>query len=269
MQEQLKEIEQLANILRLTKEYLNRLKLSDKELAKYKKQIELPDKYPVYGVDTSKLRIWAREIYKLYRTADFAKFFKLFEALWENEHNSLEERYIAMILLQQRRKDLGEPDVCLDTWAWLWREKNLKYIQNFSLVEHIANTVTYQIMEAWFEIREAEDIIWKDLKEHAFSPSNNKWEQCLAILTPFRKLNEKPEWVLPTLEVVTYALRSTDVDVHRAIELVFRESAKSHPDLIFEFIKRFINKSPAIVPDNLKFVSRYLSDEQKKEINLV
>lgn len=268
MQEQLKEIEQLSNILRLTKEYLERLKLSKKELEKYKAQLNLPKNYPVYGIEIAKLRTWAREIHKLYRNQDYPRFFKLFEALWENEHNSLEERYIAMILLQQRRKDLEEPDVCLDTWSWLWREKNLKFIQNFSLIEHIVNTVTYQIMEAWFEIKEAEDLIWKDLKEHALSPSGNKWEQCLAILTPLKKLNENPEWVLPTLEVLVFALNSEDEDVQRAIELVLRESAKANPSLIFEFIKRFINKSPAIIPNNLKYVGRYFSEEQKIELGI-
>lgn len=263
----MEEIEQLSNTLRVVKEYLSRLELSPKELKKERQNIGLPDDYPFHGVDIKQLRTLARELHKIYKNHDYARFFKLIEALWANDHNSLEERYLAMLLLQQRRRDLNEPDVCLDTWSWMWREKTLMFIQNFSLVDMIINTVSYQIMEAWFELKEADSIVWDDLKAHA-SEYENKWEQCLAVMTPVKRLSKYPEWVMPTLEVVMYALRSDDEDVGRAIELALREAAKANSDLVFEYIKRFMNKSPVITTDSLRYVARYFSKSQNAELGL-
>ncbi|MHA2364033.1 MAG: DNA alkylation repair protein [Candidatus Hodarchaeales archaeon] len=267
MRDQLEEIEQLSQTLSLIKQYLKRLEIPKNELKKYRKKIDLSPDYPLFGVELQQLRTLARDLNKYYKSHDFARFFKLFESLWINEENSLEERYLAMLLMQSRRRDLDEPDVCLDAWNWIWREENLRFIQNWTLVEHIANTVTYQIMEAWFEIKEASDIIWNDLKEHAFN-EDNKWEQCLAILTPLKRLSKNPEWVLPTLEMIVFALRTEDPDVGRAIEMVLRESAKADSDMTFKFIKRFKEKSPVITANSLKYISRYFSVEQKKELGL-
>lgn len=267
MLEQLKEIEQLSQTLKIIKEYLNRLKLPEQELKEYREKLDLPQLYPLYGVNLAQLRTIVKELHKLYKTYDFARFFKLFEALWINEHNSLEERYLAMLLLQLRRRDLDEPDVCLDVWYWIWNEKNFKFVQDWSLAQHIANTTSYQIMEAWFELNEATDIIWDDLKQHAFNEENT-WERCLAILTPLKKLSKNPEWVIPTLEVIVYALRSDNPYVGRSIEMVLREAAKANSLPVFEFIKLFKDKSTIIQTKSLKYISRYFTDEQKEALGL-
>ena len=190
MQEQLKEIEQLSQTLKIIKEYLERLQIREEEKEEYRINLGLPLLYPIYGIEISRLRNLVKELHKYYKTYDFARFFKLFESLWINEHNSIEERYVAMSMLQQRRRDLDEPDVCLDTWYWIWQDKHFKFVKDWSLTQHIANTVSYQIMEAWFELKESASIIWNDLKTHAYN-YDNKWEQCLAILTPLKKLSKK------------------------------------------------------------------------------
>ena len=79
MQDQLKELEELSNILRVTKEYLKRKKGKDKEVEAQRKSLGLPKDYPFYGIDIKDLRTWAREIHNLYKTYDFAKFFKLLD----------------------------------------------------------------------------------------------------------------------------------------------------------------------------------------------
>ena len=269
--EAIRELEELNTAQKLTKEFLEEEKSSKESIAELRKKLKIPAKDTVYGVDLTRLREFAKMLTRVYRFYDFPRFFKLVNVLW-NTSTSLEEHYLALILLAQRKKDLDEPDVCLDLWNWLWNNFG-QNVHDWSLTELITGTIGNQIIETWgsIEDEEASSQIWEDLKERARDEKNGYYGKVFAVLCPVKRIQKLGyDAILPTLEVILSAIAQLENpddeagdDLERGIMLSMRECAKADLDLVYQFLKKFYQFLPIKV---VKDMYRYFNEEQKTEM---
>ena len=269
--DQLGEVEELNIAQRLTKEFLDHEKLSEEEIEKLRKDMKIPEHVEMYGVDISTLRQFARMLAKVYKSYDFPRFFKLVEILWIPEA-SLEEHYLALLLIQTRKKDLSEVDVCLDLWNFLWSDFK-ENVNDWSLTELIATTVGYQIIETWQAIddEETNQIIWDSLKEKAADERNGSFGKIFAVMCPVRRIRKLGQSaVLPSLEVVLSAIAKFEAEekeigkaMERAIILTLRECAKTDLNIAIQFISKFYKFFPLRV---IKDLGRYYREDEYKEL---
>ena len=268
--DELSAVEEVSIAQSVVKQFLEKEKLPDKELKALRKKMGLPKKVQFFGVELTKLRALARMLHKKFKIYDFPRFFKLVEVLW-NPNTSLDEHYLALLLIQLRRKDLSEVDVCLDLWNWLWADfKNNVY--DWSLTELIASSIGYQIIETWqtIEDEETNQIIWDSLKEKATDDASGPYGKIFAVLCPVKRIQKLGEAaVLPSLEVILSAIAKFEVDdkeigdaMTRAIILTMRECAKTNPIIVLEFLNKFYKYLPDEV---IKDMSRYYKKEPEKE----
>ncbi|MFW9928706.1 MAG: DNA alkylation repair protein [Candidatus Thorarchaeota archaeon] len=245
--DQINVVEELNIAQRLTKEFLEHEKASDVEIKEFRDKNKIPDFVEIWGVDVSKLRQFSRMLAKVYKGYDFPRFFKLVEILWVPD-SSLEEHYLALLLLQSRKKDLSEVDVCLDLWNWLWG--NFKEnVHDWSLTELIAGSIGYQIIETWQAIddEETNQIIWDSLKDKAADERNGPFGKIFSVLCPVKRIQKLGQSaVLPSLEVILSAIAKFEVEekeigdvMERTIILTMRECAKTDSAIVMEFLKKY------------------------------
>ncbi|MHA1990257.1 MAG: DNA alkylation repair protein [Candidatus Hodarchaeales archaeon] len=268
--DQIGEVEELNIAQRLMKEFLDHEKLPDEEIEKLRKKNKIPESVEMFGVDLSTLRQFSRMLSKVYKAYDFPRFFKLIEILWMPEA-SLEEHYLALLLIQNRKKDLAEVDVCLDLWNFLWGDFK-ENVHDWTLTELIATTIGYQIIETWQSIEDEEtnQIIWDSLKEKAADERNGSFGKIFAVMCPVRRIRKLgKDAVLPSLEVVLSAIAKFEAEereigkaMERAIMLTLRECAKTNPKILLQFINRFYKFFPIKV---IKDMSRYYKEETEKK----
>lgn len=264
--DQIGEVEELNIAQRLMKEFLDHEKLPDEEIEKLREKNKIPDSVEMFGVDLTILRQFARMLSKVYKSYDFPRFFKLIEILWTSR-SSLEEHYLALLLIQTRKKDLAEVDVCLDLWNFLWRDFK-DNVHDWSLTELIATTIGYQIIETWQSIEDEEtnQIIWDSLKEKAVDERNGSFGKIFAVMCPVRRIRKLgQDAVLPSLEVVLSAIAKFEAEekeigkaMTRAIILTLRECAKTNPKILLQFIGRFYKVFPFAV---IKDMGRYYNKD--------
>ena len=267
---QIEAVEELNIAQRLTKEFLEHEKIPEDELGKLRIKNKIPEDLEFFGVDISTLREFARMLAKVYRAYDFPRFFKLVEILW-TPISSLEEHYLALLLIQTRKKDLSEVDVCLDLWNFIWRDFK-ENVHDWTLTELIATTIGYQIIETWQAIddEETNQIIWDSLKEKAADERNGSFGKIFAVMCPVRRIRKLGQSaVLPSLEVVLSAIAKFEAQekeigkaMERAIILTLRECAKTDSGIVLQFLDKFYKIFPFNV---VKDMRRYYKEDPDKK----
>ncbi|HKZ41156.1 MAG TPA: DNA alkylation repair protein, partial [Candidatus Hodarchaeales archaeon] len=247
-------VEELNISQRLIKKFFEEEQKPEKELKAYRKELEIPARVQVYGVEISVVRKFAQTLTKIYKNYDFPRFLKLVDILWQKD-TSLEEHYLALLLIQSRKRELDEVDVCLDLWNWLWSAFK-ENVLDWSLCELIANTIGYQIIEAWSSAEDEESgRFWEDLKNKAKDDRHGNFGKVFAVLCPLKRINKLgTKAVLPTLEVILSAIakfereeKEVNLAMERAMMLTMRECAKTDPEITYPFVKKFSNFIPAKV----------------------